>query len=111
MTVDLPHDADGDALRRLLATGSDLSLPMTIDFAMSAPNELAASRFSLVAQALGFQTDVDQDDESGEWTCYCSKHMVATHAAVVTAQHELALEGAPFGVRADGWGSFGNAVR
>jgi hypothetical protein len=34
MSEHLPNDADGDALRRLRATGSDLSRDMEIDFAV-----------------------------------------------------------------------------
>lgn len=108
MTHELPQDADGDALRRLIATGSDLSRPMTIDFAMSVPNEETGSRFASVARNLGYLIDLDQDEESGEWTCYCSKEMVATHEALLGAQRELTAAGAPFGAAADGWGSFGN---
>ena len=37
MTDNLPHDADGDAVRRLIATGSDLTKEMEIDFAVDAP--------------------------------------------------------------------------
>lgn len=110
MTHDLPSDTDGDALRRLVAAGSDLSRPMTIDFAMSVPNEEAGSRFANIARSLGYQIDLDQDEESGEWTCYCSKEMVPTHEALLSAQRELTVGGAPFGAVADGWGSFGNSV-
>jgi hypothetical protein len=37
MADQLPLDSDGDALRRLLATGSDLSKELEIDFAMLFP--------------------------------------------------------------------------
>ncbi|MBX3389852.1 MAG: ribonuclease E inhibitor RraB [Phycisphaeraceae bacterium] len=109
MTLNLPSDSDGDALRRLWQSGSDLTRPMTIDFAMSVPNEQAGAAFAAAATRLGYQADLDKDEPSGEWICYCSRRMVPSHTAILDAQRELNIAGRPFGAEADGWGSFGNA--
>ncbi|MGH7241967.1 MAG: ribonuclease E inhibitor RraB [Phycisphaerales bacterium] len=109
MQIDLPHDADGDALRRLVAAGSDLSKPMEIEFCMAVPDEQSGRAFAAVAIGFGFRADIDKDDDSGDWTCYCTKTMLASHAAILLIQQELAMAGARFGASIDGWGSYGNA--
>ena len=109
MAEHLPHDADGDALRRLAATGSDLSREMEIDFAVHVPDREAGLAFAAAAQGGRFRAEVDQDVQTGEWTCYCSRTMVPMYHAIIAAQNELTELGRPYGARPDGWGSFGNA--
>ena len=41
MTHDFPYDADGDALRRLVDDGSDLTKPMCVEFQVAVPDEAA----------------------------------------------------------------------
>lgn len=104
----LPDDADGDALRRVEEGGSDLSKPMTIDFFVAVPGESSGQAVAEAAEAAGFETEVDQDDESGEWTCYCTRFMPATYEGVVRAQEELRQLAAPHGGVPDGWETAGN---
>jgi hypothetical protein len=61
MIDNLPNDSDGDALRRLIKTGSDLSKEMEIDFAVAVPDRNAGLAFATVVQPLGFRTKVHQD--------------------------------------------------
>ena len=42
MTDGFPNDSDGDALRGVVSSGSDLSKPMFIDFQVAVPDEPAA---------------------------------------------------------------------
>jgi hypothetical protein len=60
-THDYPHDADGDALRRLAADGSDMSKPMEIDFAVAVPNEAVGSAIAEQARARGYEVEVVLD--------------------------------------------------
>jgi hypothetical protein len=48
MIDNLPNDSDGDALRRLIRTGSDLSKEMEIDFAVDVPDRNAGLAFATV---------------------------------------------------------------
>lgn len=105
---DLPNDADGDALRRLIADGSDLNREMEIDFAMAIPDQDAGIQFAPLAEKLGFRTSVYVDEDSGEWTCYCSKRIVPSYTTMIEIQNSLAKLGEPFAAYPDGWGSFGN---
>jgi hypothetical protein len=105
----LPNDSDGDALRRLISHGSDLSQPMKIDFAVAVPNEDAGKAVASRAESLGFRPDLYHNPETGAWTCYCSKTMIPTYDKIIAAQSELDELSQPFGGKSDGWGSFGNA--
>jgi hypothetical protein len=106
-----PNDADGDALRRVAADGSDMTEPMVIDYFVEVPDQTAAQRVAeaAAAAAFGFRTAVKRDAGTGSWTCYCSKRMPATYDRVVEAQGQLGAISRPFGGRVDGWGSCGNA--
>jgi hypothetical protein len=48
MSEHLPNDADGDALRRLRATGSDFSREMEIDFAVDVPEQRTGMAFASI---------------------------------------------------------------
>jgi hypothetical protein len=108
--MDYPNDGDGDALRRLARDGNDMTRPMEIDFAVAVPNEAAGLAVAKVVEGLGYRTDVARDEETGDWTCYCSRSMVPTYAALADAQRELDRVAKPLGGASDGWGTFGNAT-
>jgi regulator of RNase E activity RraB len=108
--MNFPNDADGDALRRLIHDGSDLSRPMAIDFTVDVPTRAAGEAVARAAEQAGYQTSVEMDEEDGAWTCYCTRYMIANYAAVVEAQRELNRLSEPHGGSCDGWGSFGNAA-
>jgi hypothetical protein len=105
--MDYPNDDDGDALRRVALT-SDMTKPMVVDFAVDVPTEAAGEKIAALAAGRGYSADVELDDESQRWTCYCTKTMVATYAAMIAAQEELDELSAPFGGKSDGWGTAGN---
>ncbi len=105
----LPHDADGDALRRLVATGSDLSKEMELDFTGDVPDSDRGSAFAEEAKRMGFRTHIYQDDESRAWSCNCTRTMIPALGEIVAIQAQLNDLGRPFGATCDGWGSFGNS--
>ena len=103
-----PADADGDALRQVASSGSDMTQPMTIDFSVAAPDEAAARRMAAAAELLGFDPSIYEDPEKRSWSVYCSKSMLATYEGVVAVQGQLNAMAAPHGGRCEGWASFGN---
>jgi|SRR5271156_2185902 len=117
MERDYPDDADGDALRRMAAEGWDMARPMAIDFFVAAPTEEAGEQIAELAMLAGYSTHLEYDDEIDDeednqlepWTCYCTKLMVPTYAAIIVAQRELDDLSSPFGGRSDGWGTAGPA--
>jgi hypothetical protein len=110
MEDQLPRDSDGDALRRLIATGSDLSKEMEIDFAVDIPDRDTGLAFAAAVARMGYRTSVYQDGSAGEWSCYCSRVMIPSYDAIVAVQETLERIGRPFHAKPDGWGSFGNAT-
>jgi hypothetical protein len=105
---DLPRDADGDSIRRLMHEGSDLAEPMSVDFFVAVPDETSGRAVAEAAQTVGFRTHVERDGQTDAWTVYCAREMLVTHDAVVAAQRQLDEISRPHGGRADGWGTFGN---
>ena len=109
-----PNDADGDALRRVLADGSDMSKPMEIDFAVAVPSREAGERVAEQAKQRGFRVDLvpdahEEEPDATTWTCYCTKTMVPEYDELLSVQRELDDLSKPFGGWSDGWGTFGNA--
>ena len=114
--TDYPDNADGNALKHLEETGSDLSQPMDVDIQVAAPDELTAVEVANAALALGYRSEVffdedleDVEDASEPWTCECSKVMMLTYDAIIAAQAELNAIAQPLGGYVDGWATFGNA--
>src|SRR5688572_19035504 len=97
LQLEYPNDADGDALRRLEADRNDMTRPMAIDFTVAVPSRSAGQAVADAAQEMGYRTSVEQNEEDHAWTCYCTKHMVATYEAVVLAQRELDRLSGPHG--------------
>jgi hypothetical protein len=103
-----PNDADGDALRRVVSDGNDMSLPMLVDFSVALPDQTAAESFASVVAASGYEASVVFDKEDATWDCYCTKRMVLSYDGVIAAQSELDEQAGSFGGNCDGWGTFGN---
>jgi regulator of RNase E activity RraB len=103
-----PNDADGDALRRVVDNGSDMSKPMYVDFQILVRREESAHSLADAARKLGYHTSVYDSDGKPPWTCQCSTRMLATYEGVIAIQNELADLSEPFGGKCDGWGTFGN---
>ena len=108
MSDDYPNDSDGDALRRV-AGDADMSRPMEIDFFVAVPDQATGEAVGDLATAAGYSVKLGKDEESNDWTAYCSKTMMATYENVVGAQRELdEMVGHLCNCGTDGWGTFGN---
>lgn len=97
------------ALERIEADGSDLSRPIEMDFFVSVPSAESGEQVAAEARKIGFETSVEQDQDSGEWTCYCTKTILATVNTVFEIEEALDDLAEPFGGYSDGFGTFGNA--
>ncbi len=106
---DFPNDSDGDSLRRVVESGSDLSQPMSIDFIVDAPNEQAARLIAKLVTAEGFDPSLSDNGGAASWSVFCSKFMLATYEAVVAARTQLNEIARAHGGRCDEWQTFGNA--
>lgn len=106
MNTDYPNDADGDALRRVVLDGSDMSKPMVIDFTVGLLHKPGAEGFATSARAAGYATRVLPDGHA--WDCVCTRAMLATYESVTAAQLELNALADPHDGYCDGWGTWGN---
>ena len=111
MLVELPNDSDGNALRSLIANGSDLSKEMEVEFMIDVPDRDSGLSFAAIVAHLGFQTSVEMGDKSKRWTCYCSRIMVATYESITEIQKTFEELGGPYNAKPDGWGTFGNSPK
>ena len=103
-----PEDETGNALREFQRNGFDLSQPMDIDFFVAVPSKVSGEKVALKVQSLGFQASVEQDEETREWTCYCTKRIVPDYHEIVSIENDLMSISKPFGGYSDGFGSYGN---
>ncbi|MCA9590947.1 MAG: ribonuclease E inhibitor RraB [Myxococcales bacterium] len=97
------------ALERIAQDGSDLGRPLKTDFFVAVPDESSGRVMAARASDLGFDTSVEEDAETGDWTCYCSKVFIPAYQAVVAIESKLDLLAREIGGYTDGFGTFGNA--
>jgi hypothetical protein len=102
-------DATWAALQRIAQDGSDLSRPLKMDFFVAVPDQASGLAVASRVRPLGFDASLDQDDQTGEWTCYCTKLLVPTYDTVVEIESLLDSIAREVGGYADGFGTFGNA--
>lgn len=98
------------ALRRVANDGADMSRPMVIDFHVAFLSLDAGMEFVRIASRAGFIARLVEDSggERPEWTCWCSREMLATHDEITSTEDLLGSLARPLGGYCDGWGTFGN---
>jgi regulator of RNase E activity RraB len=106
----IPDDADGDAMRRVLRSGSDPSKPIDIDFMVACLSVAAAEKIAPVASALGYSVSISMDKEDHSITCNCSKNMLLDYDLLIQSQEELYRAAKVYDGYVDGWGTFGNVA-
>ncbi|MEG3223313.1 MULTISPECIES: ribonuclease E inhibitor RraB [Vibrio] len=104
-----PDDETAEALGQFRQCGFDLSKPLEIDFFVAVPSKRLGDQVALEVDKLGFKTSVEQDEETGAWTCYCTKTLIPEYPEIVRIEEELTIIAKPYGGYADGFGSYGNA--
>ena len=110
MNDEIPLDADGDAIRRVLSMGMDLSRPVSVDFFVAVPDRQAGESVLPLAARAGYRGRLIYDSDDDSWTCYCSKTMLLNHADIIVAQNELDELSRPYGAATDGWGTAGEST-
>lgn len=106
-----PNDPTGDALREIADGGSDMSLPMEIEFHIFAKDQASGDAVSTAMRAAGLDTEVWCDEETNQWTCTCYKTMLATYDGILETEAMLTRICEPLGGTPDGWGTYGNEDR
>ncbi len=110
-----PNDEDGQVLARIAASGMDLSVPTTIEFAIASNDESSSNAIADAFSSSGFKSEVyydegepdydDNDDpEFGpSWSVYVLVHCVPSNENVVATQAKLDSIAQKFGGKVDGW--------
>ncbi|KIL45032.1 ribonuclease E inhibitor RraB [Jeotgalibacillus soli] len=99
-----PNDADGQVLKTLYNEGINFKKPHNVDFFIAVPNKKKGEMVLEVLKNNGYNAQLEQDDETDEWTCYCSKKMQLKHGELVAMQKKLDDLCRPYEGQADGWG-------
>ncbi len=107
--TDFPDDAAGQALKRFCELGFNMKRPMEMDFYISIPTMSAGNNIAAEVRIIGFDTDVEQDEETKDYTCTCTKSIIPTYANVTEIEARLDQVAKRYGGYIDGFGSFGNA--
>ena len=110
MNEEYPGDADGDALRRVAASGANMSRPIEIEFFVAIPDREAGEAIARLAAKAGYRPELVHDEEDDAWDCCCRKTMLPTYEGVMAAQRELDELGRPLGGCSDGWGTTGDPI-
>ncbi len=105
---DYPEDEDGAALRNIARSGSDMSQPMVIDFAIDASSKAIALACLAAIEDAGFEGQLYQDEEDQRWAVYVAIRMIADYDGIMRTQKILGELVAEHGGTPDGWGTFGN---
>ena len=101
-----PNDADGDALQSLYKDGLDFKKQHSVDFFVAVPDKATGEKLSRVLKEEGFNCFLEQDDETEEWACCCSKRMVLNYNELIKIQSKLNNLSKPLGGYSNGWGVF-----
>jgi hypothetical protein len=70
------------------------------------PDKATCGKLSQVLKEEGFNCFLEQDEETEEWACCCSKRMLLNYNELIKIQNKLNDLSKPYGVYSDGWGVF-----
>jgi hypothetical protein len=107
---DIPDDDTGQAIKRWAGKGSDLASPMKIDFFIEVADGVIGAKVSSDPALADFSVLVERDDETGRWTCYCTKTLIPDYRAIVDIEAVLTAVAKRHSAGYEGFGSFGNAA-
>ena len=101
-----PNDADGNALQSLYKDGVNFKKPQSVEFFVAVPDQATGEKLSQVLKEEGFNSFLEQDDETEEWACCCSKRMLLNYNELIAIQKKLNTISKQYGGFSDGWGVF-----
>ena len=104
---DFPDDADGDALRKVRDSGSNMAKPHVFDFHLCFSDEATARRVADLIPAPASIHEVSQEDD-GRWTCFCRATLIPSYEAVIALDRRLETLCKQHGGDYEGWGTFGD---
>jgi regulator of ribonuclease activity B len=106
--VTFPNDANGDALRRMVADGDDLTKARDVDFSVVFADGASAEEFAKHLRALGYEVSVEdaETDQRFPWDVVVVKRMAPSYEEISGFEDLLRSVAARWGGHNDGWGCF-----
>ncbi|WP_341356750.1 ribonuclease E inhibitor RraB [Rossellomorea sp. y25] len=99
-----PNDDDGQVLEMLYKEGLDFSKKHRVDFFVSIPDKKNGEALLNVLSSKGFNCELEKDDDSNDWTCYCYVSMLLEYEAIINIQNQLQSLSLHYEGYSDGWG-------
>ncbi|MBD7938540.1 ribonuclease E inhibitor RraB [Cytobacillus sp. Sa5YUA1] len=99
-----PNNDDGQALKMLYKEGIDFNEPHYLELFVAVPDEKNGKATLDILNKQGFNCELEQDEETREWTCYCTKKMIISYDDIINVQQQLEDLCKPYGGYPDGWG-------
>ncbi|MDE4085369.1 ribonuclease E inhibitor RraB [Planococcus maritimus] len=99
-----PKDEDGQVLKMLYKQGVNFKEPQDLDFMVAVPDKKNGEAILKTLRSSGFTCELEQDEETEEWTCYCSITMLLNYEEIIEVQRRLDELSKPYDGYADGWG-------
>tara|TARA_B100001094_G_scaffold231625_1_gene226458 strand:+ start:2884 stop:3180 length:297 start_codon:yes stop_codon:yes gene_type:complete len=88
--------------------GIDLKTPKKVDFFVSVPSKQKGQCVAKKVRQYDFDTSVEQDEETLEWTCYCTKTIVPEASLIFNLESTLNEIAKLYGGYIDGFGFMEN---
>lgn len=99
-----PNDADGQVLKMLYKQGVDFKKPHNVDFVVAVPDQKSGEAVLEILRTDEYNCELEQDDETKEWTCYCYIKMLLNYEDIIDVQKRLDELSKPHDGFIDGWG-------
>jgi hypothetical protein len=99
-----PNDEDGQVLKMLYKEGIDFKKPQNVDFFVAIPDKRSGEAVLKVLRNAGFNCELEQDNETEEWTCYCFVKILLNYQDIIDIQKQLDELSKPYDGYSDGWG-------
>ena len=100
----IPHDENGDVLRRMIGNGDDLLQARMIDFCYIFPERKQALAFAEIVDDRELQVCILYNQGRDMWDAIVKRYMIPTHQDITAFELSLATHAELVGGEADGWG-------
>jgi hypothetical protein len=101
---EFPPGADGDAFRRLVAAGDDLTQTRVVDFCFVFPDRARALAFAGIVDGRDSNVCISYYIERSMWQVAVQQLMVPSYSSVRETESVLTRKATTMGGEADGWG-------
>lgn len=99
-----PNDEDGQVLKMLYKEGVNFKQPQNVDFFVTVPDKKSGESVLKALTDNGFICELEQDEDTEEYTCFCFVKMLLNHKDIVNIQKQLDELSNPYDGSTDGWG-------